>query len=214
MGIKMKIQLALDLFEVNEAIMMARELEDLIQVIEVGTPLVLKEGRGGIRMIREAFPNHEILADYKIMDAGDLEAGIAFESGASIVTVCGAAHDATIIKTIEQSKRMGRQVMVDMVGVKEIAARAKTVDLMKPDYLLLHAAFDDREAVLSFQGLGEMRQTLKYTKCAVAGGIGPDNAEIIAELKPDLVVIGSKITMAGSPRDTLKEFLAIFGGEV
>ena len=41
-------------------------------------------------------PTATLLADLKIVDAGELEAQIGFDAGADIVTVLGVAHDVTI----------------------------------------------------------------------------------------------------------------------
>ena len=140
----MKIQLALDTFELDVAIEVARELEDLVQVLEIGTPLVLKEGRRGIEKMRAAFPCHEILADYKIMDAGDLEAAVAFQAGASIVTVLAAANPATIRAAIDQAQRDGGKVMIDMIEAKNFADSVVQMDAFGAAYVQVHTAFDGR----------------------------------------------------------------------
>ena len=49
-----------------------------------------------VRRIERSFTAKTLLADLKIMDAGEGEASLAFEAGAGIVTVLGVAHDETI----------------------------------------------------------------------------------------------------------------------
>jgi len=90
------LQLALDDPDLETAVIRARELADLVDIVEVGTPLVIEYGMEAVRRLREGCPGVEILADLKIMDAGRLEASLAFAAGASWVTVLGMAHDKTI----------------------------------------------------------------------------------------------------------------------
>ena len=92
----MELQLAMDLFSLEDAVAMAQRLQADADIIEIGTPLLMREGIRAIRIMQERCPECRILADCKIMDAGGLEAEMAFSAGADIVTVCGAASDATI----------------------------------------------------------------------------------------------------------------------
>ena len=77
----MKLQLALDLVNIPEAIEVVRE-------------------------VQEAFPNLTVLADLKIMDAAGYEVMKASEAGADIVTILGAAEDASIKGAVEEAKKI------------------------------------------------------------------------------------------------------------
>lgn len=70
-----------------------------------------------------------VLADLKIMDAGEHEANLAFAAGADIVTVLGVAHDETIQGVVQAARRFGggKEVMVDLINTNNPAARAKEV---------------------------------------------------------------------------------------
>ena len=56
----MTYQIALIDIRIAEAIQKAEVLEDLADVFEIGTPLVLREGVNAIRSMRKRFPDHEI----------------------------------------------------------------------------------------------------------------------------------------------------------
>ena len=92
----MKLQLAFDLGSFQELILLLEQVEDLIDIIEIGTPLIVKEGVKEIENIKKTFPKKTILADMKIMDAGELEAKIGFDVGADIVICLGLASSTTI----------------------------------------------------------------------------------------------------------------------
>ena len=176
-------------------------------MLEIGTPLVLKEGRRGIEKMRAAFPCHEILADYKIMDAGDLEAAVAFQAGASIVTVLAAANPATIRAAIDQAQRDGGKVMIDMIEAKNFADSVVQMDAFGAAYVQVHTAFDGRGDKSPLDELVTAKRLLKNAQCAVAGGIGRDNIAEIARQRPDLVVVGSKVCLARNRRTELEYIL-------
>lgn len=74
-------------------------------------------GARAISSIKDSYPDKEVLADFKIMDAGSYEAGIAFEAGADIVTVLGVSSDATIAGAVSAARKFQREVMVDLIGI-------------------------------------------------------------------------------------------------
>jgi len=192
----MTYQIALDTFTLDEAIKKAEILKDYVQVFEIGTPLVLKMGQEAIREMRKNFLEHDILADYKMMDAGDYEAHIAFEAGASIVTVCGAANEDTIKNAVRQAKKDGAKVMIDMIAVRDLEDRLLVYDELGAEFIQVHTAFDGRGDKTPVRQLATAKRILKKTKCAVAGGIGLENIREIAALEPDHIVLGSRLFAA------------------
>ena len=78
----MKLQLALDDLTLDEALELTEKVQDYIDIIEIGTPFVYQEGMRAVKMLKEHFPEKEILADMKIMDAGYYEAEEALKVGA------------------------------------------------------------------------------------------------------------------------------------
>ena len=66
----MKLQIALDFLELEDALRIAREVIDYIDIVEIGTPLILREGLKAVREAKKNFPQKIILADLKIADAG------------------------------------------------------------------------------------------------------------------------------------------------
>lgn len=105
----MKLQLALDTLSLEESISLVKEVEQYIDIIEIGTPFLLEEGMNAVRIMKKEFPSLEILADTKIMDAGELEADLAFKAGADYITVLGVTDSLTIIACVECAARYGKK---------------------------------------------------------------------------------------------------------
>ena len=176
---EMKLQVAFDIQNSDEVLNLVGINGDLIDIVEIGTPLIMKEGLKSVRRIKKEYPNQTILADLKIMDAGLLEAQMGFDAGADIVSVLGLASKKTLTSVKQTADQNGGKVMVDMINHPN--PEKKWYDLMKMgmDYCCLHTA--------------------------VAGGIKPDMMREIKCFQPEIVVVGSYIADANNHREALTE---------
>ena len=202
----MKLQLALDSSNGQEAKSLLEKVSDLVDIVEVGTPLLMKEGVKVVTEIKNSYPRLEVLADLKIMDAGDIEANIGFEAGADIVTVLGVAHDVTIRRAVAQAHTLNKKVMVDLIAVGDVRERINQIEVIAPDYCCVHTAFD-----LQDHGMDPLREiqlvqsALKQAKMAVAGGIKPKILPDILAYRPAVVIVGGFITNHPNPRQAALE---------
>ncbi|MEH7204175.1 3-hexulose-6-phosphate synthase [Bacillus safensis] len=190
----MKLQLALDLVNIPEAIELIKEVEASIDVVEIGTPVVINEGLRAVKEVKQAFPNLRVLADLKIMDAAGYEVQQASEAGADIVTILAAAEDMSIQGAVKEAKARVKQILVDMIGIKDIAGRAKELDALGVDYICVHTGYD-LQAVgqNSFADLMTIKEVVKQAKTAIAGGIKLDTLPEVVKLNPDLIIVGGGI---------------------
>ncbi|MCM3005993.1 3-hexulose-6-phosphate synthase [Priestia koreensis] len=193
----MELQLALDLVNIPEAKELVKEVEDHIDIVEIGTPVVINEGLKAVKEIKEAFPNLKVLADLKIMDAAGYEVMKASEAGADIITILGAAEDMSIKGAVEEAKKQNKKILVDMISVKDIETRAKELDELGVDYICVHTGYD-LQAVgqNSFDDLQTIKRVVKNAKTAVAGGIKLESLPEVIKAQPDLVIVGGGITGA------------------
>lgn len=208
----MKLQLALDLVDIPQAKKLVGEVQDLIDIVEIGTPFIIREGLKAVREIKQAFPNLELLADLKIMDAGAYEATLAYEAGADIVTVLGAANDITIEKVIEVTIQRHKKVMVDMIAVKNIAGRGRELDRLPISYLSVHTAADRHtQGDNPLAELQQVRQVIKNAGLAVAGGITVETLPQLIPFQPEIVIVGGAITSSPHPRQTALAMRQLIG---
>ena len=62
----MKLQLALDDITLENAVELVKSVEAHIDIIEVGTPMVIEYGMEAVRTMKKNFPGKEVLADLKM----------------------------------------------------------------------------------------------------------------------------------------------------
>jgi 3-hexulose-6-phosphate synthase len=212
-GTHMRLQLALDVVDIAGAKSMLAELNDIIDIVEIGTPFILKEGVKAITEIKKAYPFLRILADVKIMDAGDHEARLAYDAGADIVTVLGAAADITIQNVVRATRECQKEVMVDMIAVQDIETRVKHIDKFAVDYICVHTASDvQQQGQNPYEELKLLHRVLQYAKPAVAGGITADKLPHLIPYHPEIVIVGSAITGKPDKRKAALEFKKLMKG--
>ncbi|MRN54090.1 3-hexulose-6-phosphate synthase [Paenibacillus monticola] len=191
----MKLQLALDLVDIAGAKEIVAQVAEYIDVVEIGTPIVINEGLHAVRAIKDAFPSLTVLADLKIMDAGGYEVMKAVEAGADIVTVLGVSADSTIRGAVLEAKKTNKLILVDLISVKDIKTRAAEVDALGVDYICVHSGYDHQaEGINSFADLQAIKSVVKNAKTAIAGGIKLSTLPEVIAANPDLVIVGGGIT--------------------
>ena len=202
----MKLQLAIDLLNKKDAAKLANKVKDYVDIVEVGTPIVINEGLQAVQYLDENIDSVKVLADLKIMDASDYEVSQAVKFGADIVTILGVAEDASIKAAVKEAHKNNKEVLVDMIAVQDLEKRAKELDNLGADYIMVHTGYDlQAQGISPLDSLRKVKSVILNSKLAVAGGIKPETIEEVAKEQPDLIVVGGGIANADDPIKAAKQ---------
>lgn len=189
----MKLQFAMDTLTTEAALELAAAAAPSVDIIELGTPLIKAEGLSAITAIKKAHPDKIVFADLKTMDAGELEADIAFEAGADLVTVLGVAGDSTIVGAVKAAKKHGKGIVVDLIGVADKSTRAKEVVALGAEFVEMHAGLDEQaEEGFTFGTLLDDGKT-SGVPFSVAGGVKVGTIASVQESGATVAVAGAAI---------------------
>ncbi len=214
----MLLQLALD---TPDADAMRRLLDQTafgVDVVELGTPLLIRYGIDIVSAFKRDYPDTRILADLKIVDAGAMESSLAFDAGADIVTVLGTAHQATLKEAVAQAKRTGGQVMADLITASDLNTSvllARTLDSAGMDYICLHTAVDiqdQKDSNSTLEGIERVGSVIRRAGLAVAGGLNPRTIEHLVRYDPDILIVGGYISRHQDPGRAIAEIRSIMDG--
>ncbi|UQX12444.1 3-hexulose-6-phosphate synthase [Candidatus Mycobacterium methanotrophicum] len=204
----MKLQVAMDLLTTEAALELAGQVAEYVDIIELGTPLIKAEGLPAITAVKAAHPDKIVFADLKTMDAGELEADIAFKAGADLVTVLGVADDSTIVGAVKAAKAHNKGVVVDLIGVADKVTRAKEVRALGAKFVEMHAGLDEQaKPGYDLNGLLAAGATARVP-FSVAGGVNVDTIPAVQKAGAEVAVAGGAIYGAADPAKAAKELRA------
>ncbi|MFJ7725164.1 3-hexulose-6-phosphate synthase [Neobacillus sp. NPDC097160] len=207
----MKLQLALDTCDTKEALAILHDVAEYIDVIEIGTPMIIDYGMEPVRVISKEIPAKSVLADTKIMDAGEFEAEIAFKAGAHIVTVMGITHDETIKGAVKAAKNSNGKILADMMCVQNVEERAKELLELGVGYICVHTAFDVQDTQSPFDSLSRVQRTVGSQHSAIAGGITIHSVDKVVPFQPEIVIVGNGITGQEDRKESAKTIKQLLG---
>ena len=140
------LQVAMDYISLPKALAMAVLVAPEVDIIEIGTPLCKAAGMEAVRAMREICPDKLILADLKTPDVGGLEATLAFDAGADMMTVIGGAALATVEQALAVARKRGKEMLMELTGVRDILARATEWRRIGVDRIVYHREWDAQSA--------------------------------------------------------------------
>jgi 3-hexulose-6-phosphate synthase/6-phospho-3-hexuloisomerase len=191
------LQVALDLLNAERALSIAKvAVRGGADWLEAGTPLIKSEGMDIIRQLREQFPGKTIVADMKTMDTGALETEMAAKAGADIVCLLAASDDSTILDAVKSARKYGVKIMVDLISVPDMVARAKELEKLGADYLCIHVGIDEQMQGKNPQKV--LSSLVKHTNLpiAVAGGLNSETVSDMILTGARIIIVGGAITKA------------------
>jgi 3-hexulose-6-phosphate synthase len=200
-----KLQVAMDVPSLADALTLARQVADYVDILELGTPLIKNAGLAAVAAIKAAHPDKLVFADLKTADAGELEADLAFAQGADLVTVMGALDDDTIKGAVDAGHNAGKKVVADMIGVvNNRVQRIQEVSKLGVDFVEIHAGLDEQARP------GYSIETLLADGRAagvpfsIAGGVSVDTIASVKEAGADVAVAGGSIYNSDDPAAAAK----------
>jgi 3-hexulose-6-phosphate synthase len=206
------IQLALDYFDLAPALAMAQIIHKEVDILEIGTPLSKGGGMLAVKTIRELCPDNLILADIKSPDVGGGEAKMAFDAGADWMTVLGAAPLDTIKLALEEAKsRPGKEMFIELTGIKDIMARATEWRSIGIERMVYHRGWDEGNLSRSWDetDLATIQELIRMGfKISVAGGLGLDMIPFFKGVDISVFIIGRAIRETPDPAATARKFRA------
>lgn len=205
-----RLQIALDKTDLPSALNPLQKAASSIDIIECGTVLILAEGLRAVREIRALFPDKEILADIRIAEAGKLLSQMAFEAGASLVSVVAGASMTTVRQVCAVAAEHGGEVQIELADEWYDADKARRWRDAGAQHVIVKRS-RDREAVgdLSWRPddiarideLADMGFTVTIT-----GGIKASDLEVFAGHPVGIVIAGRSVAGSDDPRTAAAEF--------
>lgn len=207
------VQVALDSPSIATSSNLCKKLDDELERVEVGTPLIVSCGLDAVRQVRRRTrPEVRLIADVKVSDAPHKVVPMVAGAGADGITCVAAVTDPLAMRRArdEAERRTGRQMLVqgDLLGVGPRDPQFKHF----ADEWILHLPSGRGGLTESLATVRAWRSRLGE-RLLVAGGLGPADVAPLKEAGADGVVVGSAIANSINPRRELETFKRPEGAE-
>lgn len=194
----MKLHVAFDITDLDQALTIASKIADYADILEVGSLLIYKHGDHAVKLFKETFSHKVIFADVKIIDRGKEATTLFAHAGADWVSVMAGTSRNVIHSVCTTAHEQGKKVMLDLLDASSLGQSALEAKSMGVDALLFHKPTDE-DAQLTFQDRWEMVRGNTQLPVYIAAQITRDNASELIAFNPEALVIGKAITHAEDP---------------
>jgi len=204
-----RLQIALDLLDLETALKIAFKVIKNVDIFEAGTPLIKAEGIKVVKELKKKLPEKMILADMKTLDVGWIEVSLAADSGADIVSVSGLAPDEVIQESVRAAREKKVLLQADLLGVKEQVNRATELTKLGVNIICAHTAIDQEKSGVNFHDKAVMvKKIVQETGLPVsaAGGLNLNNLGEIVKAGAKVIVVGRAITTSNDPEKIALKF--------
>lgn len=211
MGKNHLVQVAVDATTVERARELAHiAVEAGADIVEAGTPFITYHGVSAINEIVRIAGDRPVLADFKASDGVEkyfMEAG---RRGAKYATVLAQAADASVIAAVRGGKVAGVKVVGDLYAIPldTIGKRAKELEDLGVDYVMIHLGHDDAHANPEkhvLDGLSEVVSATKLPVCVSTFTI--EEALEALRLGATVIVQGEPILSMKDAKEKMTEFI-------
>jgi 3-dehydro-L-gulonate-6-phosphate decarboxylase len=208
MTIKPRLQLALDHTRLDAALQTVERLHPHVDIIEAGTILCISAGIQAVSALRERCPQHTLVADLKVADAGATLAEQAFSQGANWMTVICAAPLATMASALEVAEHHRGEIQIELFG-RWTLDDAKAWRDLGIKQAIYHRG---RDAQASGQTWGQQDlDTMKALsdlgiELSVTGGIVPADLPLFKDIAVTAFIAGRALAEAADPVLAARQF--------
>lgn len=192
-----KLQIACDHNDLPSALADIKKVGDVVDVIEVGTILMLQAGEEAVKCFRALYPDKTIVADTKCADAGTTVAKNCADAGADLMTVICAA---TLPTMVAAAKEVG-EVQVELYGDWTFEQAQSWLDA-GISQAIYHQS---RDALFAGETWGEkdLNKVKKLIamgfRVSVTGGLNTDTLKLFEGVDVYTFIAGRGITAAEDP---------------
>jgi len=206
-----KVQVSLDFLSIDKALEVGKVASQAgADWIEVGTPLITFQGVRAIEAIAKTFPEKTIVADYKALDGVAKYVKEAARRGAHIATVAAVATNASIRQGVRTAKESGIEVCADLYAICNPAQRARELEQIGVDYVMVHLGVDEKSenpARNPLEGLFDVVKAVNIPVGVVVFTI--DEATEAVHQGAQFIVVGHPLLSSENLAKVLSNFVKI-----
>lgn len=203
-----KLQLALDTTDFYDALKVTQQTAQFIDIIEIGTILGVCEGTNAIRSMKALFPNHIVLADVRIIKAGEIISREIFKNNADWISIVSDASLDTLSNTWKITQQMNKDLQIEF-GEHWSWEDCTLWREMGISQVIYHRSSEVKEQEEEW-GEKEFSIIRKLAemgfKVSITGGVTKEEIPLFKDVPIFAFIAGRSIRKANNPTLAAKEF--------
>lgn len=197
------VELAFDDWRRAEGVLKDLPRKDGI-IIKVGSPLIKRYGIEVCHKVHQMRPESIVIADMKSLDTGNLEARMAGDTTADVVTVSGLGTLKTQERFMEECTKVGILSYMDTINLDDPVAVINDLEV-KPDIVELQGPVTKDLVEKVKEACGGKALV------AVAGDLKEEEATVALDTGADILMMTDAITCAEDINRTASGYLQAMG---
>ena len=206
---KPMLQAAMDTLDLNSALEVTRLIGDFVDIIEVGTILCLAEGLSAVETIKTLYPEHLVLADVRIAEAGALISKMVFDADADWVSIVSSASLSTMEVVAKEAFSRKRDVQIELQDDGWSLEKALKWQKFGIKQVTFHRSRDNETPDMSWsqKDIDLVRDlSVRGFKVSVTGKMTVSDIKSFKGVPVYAFVAGRSIIAANDPRNSAEAF--------
>ncbi|MFI6309776.1 orotidine 5'-phosphate decarboxylase / HUMPS family protein [Nocardia fusca] len=202
---KHSLQIALDVHTLDRAVEIAQVAQKAgADFVEVGDPLIKREGVTAIETIKQCAPDTAVVAEMMSADWGRDQVELAAEAGADVVLLIGPASIASVSTAVAAARRLGVALTLDVAPQHATPTWLRDMERTGIDGFVVTTNID-----LGVGSTHPLATAAEIRRCsqlpvAVSGGFSPGDDALNSD-EWDIAIIGRSVADAVVPADTVSQ---------
>lgn len=207
----MKLQIAFDMADLDQALAIASEVEKHTDMFKIGSLLLNTHGISAIKRFKEAFSQKTLIVDAKIVEHSKEAIALLADAGADWITVMAGAPKAVIHTACTVAHELHKKIILDLLDAHSLGQSALEAKSLGVDAIMFDRGIDPEQKIM-FQERWEMVYGNTQLPIFISNQINKENIVDIIALSPAAIVIDKAITHAQSPVEEALYFQNLIHG--
>lgn len=201
----MKLQVSFDLQDIDKAILIAKEIEKHVDILEIGSTLIVKYGLEAIKKFKKNFPDKEIYADVKLVDRVQDTIKEYAAVGANTISILSGITNTIIQNAAQIAHENKCEIALDLVDSHSLGQSAMDSKSLDIDRIIFHGPHEEDMLATLLEEWENVKGNTE-TPIFIEDGIDKNSITKILSLKPDGIIIGAAITHSSNPAQEAEYF--------
>lgn len=197
----MKLQIAFDQTNLEEALACADSIQQYADILEVGSLLIYKHGEHAVTKFKERYPEKTILADVKLVEKAKETIKLFADAGADWITVMAGTPRNIIYTATQQAHELNKRIMLDLFDASSLGQSALEAKGLGADALLFHAQTKENTQLPLSEQWDMVKGNTPVPVFIAFHGPKEVIVQDLQTIKPFGIVLGSIVTQAEKPQE-------------